>query len=150
MARPLGKLVADIMSTNLITITKDSTLDTAVKAMVTNSVSRLPVVDSDGRVSGIVTDRDLRLAADSPFLDESLQLRVKHLRDHKVSEIMKPGVVTVDDTAPIVEAAKLIRVSRISGLPVVNNAGILVGICSRADLVDHLIRILEPIPREEN
>jgi CBS-domain-containing membrane protein len=110
-----------------------------------------------GKVIGIITDRDLRLAADSPFLDETMQTRVKHLHQHQVtvhhlntinniiviiplqiSEIMKVGVVTVEDTAPIVEAAKLMRVSEVGGLPVVNGCGKLVGVCSTTDLVDHL------------
>lgn len=51
---------------------------------------------------------------------------------------MKTAVVTVEDTAPVIEAAKLIRVSRIGGLPVTDTAGKLVGVCTQSDLIDHL------------
>ncbi len=79
---------------------------------------------------------------------------------------MKAGVVTVESNAPIIEAVKLMRVSKVGGLPVLEN-GTLVGICTRSDLLDHLyvfsphllsysnifyyrIRILEPIPPAED
>lgn len=51
---------------------------------------------------------------------------------------MKTGVVTVDNTAPVLEAAKLMRVSKVGGLPVLDTAGSLVGICTGSDLLDHL------------
>lgn len=99
MARPLGKFVCDIMSTNAVAVSKETTLDVALRIMISNHVSRLPVVDAEGmstitrhesaytlpgKVKGIVTDRDLRLAADSPFLDAPAQEKMKHLQSHKV------------------------------------------------------------------
>lgn len=42
------------------------------------------LIAKPGKLKGIVTDRDMRLACDSPFLEESLSVRVKHLADHKV------------------------------------------------------------------
>jgi len=148
MARPLAKIVSEIMSTELITVTPGTRLDQALEILMRGRVRRLPVVDetSPGKLRGIITDRDLRLACDSPFLHESLSQRVKHLADHKVEQIMKAGIVTVEDSASILEAAKLMRVSKVSGLPVVDKTGLLVGVCTMTDLLDHLIRVLEPIP----
>ena len=51
---------------------------------------------------------------------------------------MKTGVVTVENAAPILEAAKLMRVSKVGGLPVLDKAGSLVGMCTQSDLLDHL------------
>ena len=149
MARPLAnRVVSEIMSTNLITVTPSTRLDQALKIMISNSISRLPVVEENApnKLKGIVTDRDMRLASDSPFLEETIATRIKHLAEHKIGDIMKTGVVTVENSAPVLEAAKLMRVSKVGGLPVLDNNGSLVGICTGSDLLDHLIRILEPVP----
>merc|ERR1711879_841853 len=110
-------------------------------------IHRLPVVDSNNptKVVGIVTERNLRLAADSPFLEESAQEVLEHLAKHKVGEIMRSSVTTVTDDASIVEAAKIMRVSNVGGVPVLDKQGQLVGIITRTDMIDHLIRVLEPL-----
>lgn len=51
---------------------------------------------------------------------------------------MKTGIVTVDANAPILEAVKLMRVSKVGGLPVLDKSGSVVGICTKSDLQDHL------------
>jgi len=153
MPRTLAKLVSEIMSTNVITVTPSTRLDQALEIVLRNHLRRLPVVDehSPRKLKGIITDRDLRLACDSPFLEESLAQRVEHLAEHKVEKIMATGLVTVDESATVLEAVKLMRVSNVGGLPVVDSKGDLVGICTKTDLLDHLIRILEPVPpKEEN
>jgi CBS domain-containing protein len=62
---------------------------------------------------------------------------------------MAKSVITVDDDATIVEAAKLMRVADIGAVPVVKKGtSELIGICTRTDLVDHLIRIMEPLEEE--
>ncbi len=142
-------LVRDLMTPNPITVRPDTQLDEALSLMLNNNVRRLPVVDEDGRLVGIVSDRDLRLAADSPFLQETPDEVLEHLAQHRVGEIMHTALHTIEETAPVVEAAKLMRVARVGGLPVVNRTGNLVGIITRSDLIDHLIRILEPVETVE-
>jgi len=133
-------LVRDLMTPNPITVRPDTPLDEALSLMLNNNVRRLPVVESD---------RDLRLAADSPFLQETPDEVLEHLSHHTVGEIMHTALHTIEETAPVVEAAKLMRVARVGGLPVVNRDGNLVGIITRSDLIDHLIRILEPVETVE-
>ncbi|KAF2075190.1 hypothetical protein CYY_003495 [Polysphondylium violaceum] len=139
-------LVKNLMSKNVMSIKGDATLDIALKSLNTNSIHRLPVVDESGSITGIITDRDLRLAVDSPFLPETNDERIEKLKHHTVSSIMRPNPITIEDSAPIVDAVKLMRVSNIGGLPVVDNKGRLCGIVTRSDLLDLLIRILEPVP----
>jgi CBS domain-containing protein len=63
---------------------------------------------------------------------------------------MAKSVITVDDDATIVEAAKLMRVADIGAVPVLKKGTQeLIGICTRTDLVDHLIRIMEPLGEQE-
>lgn len=141
---PSQQFVRDIMSTDLVAIAPDDTLAEALLQMRRHNVRRLLVTDETGLV-GIVTDRDLRLAADSPFLDETPAEAFKKLEQHRVEEIMTTSLTTIEPDAPIVEAAKLMRVAHVGGLPVVDENDRLVGIVTRTDLVDHLIRLLEPV-----
>ncbi len=145
MGTPRVTPVSELMTRDVITVRPDTPLDEALGLMLNNHVRRLPVVDEAGRLVGIVSDRDVRLAADSPFLQETPEEAVEHLAQHTVGEIMHTAVHTIEAEAPVVEAAKLMRVARVGGLPVVNDAGNLVGIITRSDLIDHLIRLLEPV-----
>ncbi|KAN0019496.1 hypothetical protein ACTFIV_008531 [Dictyostelium citrinum] len=138
--------VKQLMSKSLFTINLDTTLDVALKSLNANSIHRLPVVDNDGNLKGIITDRDLRLATDSPFLPENNEDRLEKLRLHKVSSIMKQNPVTIEDFSPVVEAAKLMRVTNVGGLPVLDKKGRLIGMVTRSDLLDLLIKVLEPVP----
>lgn len=154
-----------------------SAADEAYKLMFHNHVSRLPVLQAQenapgakcsylvrahtctGKLVGVISERDLRLAADSPFLGEPVGKAVENLHKHKVSDVMAKAVVSVDEADTIVDAAKLLRVSHIDGAPVVSSAGEVIGMISRtgaadgsigqsnnaADLLDHLIRVLEPL-----
>ncbi|GAM25377.1 hypothetical protein SAMD00019534_085520 [Acytostelium subglobosum LB1] len=145
----MNVLVKHLMSDQVHSVCVGSTLDTALKALNTHAIHRLPVVDESGNLKGMITDRDLRLACDSPFLPESNEERVHKLSMHKVEMVMKSNPLTIEENAPIVDAAKLLRVADIGGLPVVDNSGKLVGICTRSDLLDLLIRILEPTPPQQ-
>ncbi|MDQ7029952.1 MAG: CBS domain-containing protein [Ardenticatenia bacterium] len=145
MSREQVTPVEELMSKDVIAVRPNTPLDEALSLMLNNHVRRLPVVDQSGRLVGILSDRDLRLAADSPFLQETPEEVLEHLAQHTVGEIMHTAIHTIEASAPVVEAAKLMRVARVGGLPVVNQAGDLVGIITRSDLIDHLIRLLEPV-----
>lgn len=69
---------------------------------------------------------------------------LQKLHAHKVESIMTKQVMTVELDTPIVEAAKLLRVSGYGCVPVVQDKK-LVGMCTRTDMLDQLIRTLEPI-----
>jgi len=143
----LGTIIKDIMTFPVITTTADTTLDIVIRKMIMDNIMRLPVTDNQQNVIGIISDRDLRLAAGSPIHQTSEEI-IKNLQKSKVEDIMTRSVITADETAPIVDAAKLLRVAKVGGLPVLNLDGKLVGIITRTDLLDHLIRILEPIPHD--
>ncbi|EFA82694.1 putative acetoin dehydrogenase [Heterostelium album PN500] len=116
-------LVKHLMTKTIYSVSMDSTLDMALKCLNTHSIHRIPVIDDDGNLKGIITDRDLRLACDSPFLPESNEERVMKLSQHKVSQVMKNNPLTIEENSPVVDVAKLLRVSDVGGLPVVDNNG---------------------------
>ena len=134
------RTVNDIMSPNPVTVTPRNAIRTAINLMREGGYRRLPVVDR-GRLVGIITDRDLRRAANSPFVVRE-QWYDNFILDHiEVGSCMTPNPLTIEPTASIVEAARLMRNHKIGGLPVVAE-GQLVGIITETDLLDFLIEQL--------
>ncbi|MGQ9490456.1 MAG: CBS domain-containing protein [Anaerolineae bacterium] len=137
---PSKRLVADIMTPNPVTVTPRNAIRTAINLMREGGYRRMPVVDR-GRLVGIITDRDLRRAANSPFVVRE-QWYDNFILDHiEVGSCMTPNPLTIEPSAPIVEAAQLMRNHKIGGLPVVAD-GHLVGIITETDLLNFLIELL--------
>lgn len=134
------RTVADIMTANPTTVTPRNAIRTAINLMREGGFRRLPVVDR-GRLVGIITDRDLRRAANSPFVVRE-QWYDNFILDHiEVGSCMTPNPLTVEPSTSIVEATRLMRNHKIGGLPVVAD-GQLVGIVTETDLLDFLIELL--------
>lgn len=137
---PAKRLVADIMTPSPVTVTPRNAIRTAINLMREGGYRRLPVVDR-GRLVGIITDRDLRRAANSPFVVRE-QWYDNFILDHiEVGSCMTPNPLTIESTVSIAEAARMMRNHKIGGLPVVND-GQLVGIVTETDLLDFLIELL--------
>jgi len=140
------RLVADIMTPNPVSVTPRNAIRTAINLMREGGYRRLPVVDR-GRLVGIITDRDLRRAANSPFVVRE-QWYDNFILDHiEVGSCMTQNPLTIEPSATIVEAARMMRSHKIGGLPVVID-GQLTGIITETDLLDFLIEILssEAVP----
>ena len=141
---PPKRVVADIMTANPITVTPRNAIRTAVNLMREGGFRRLPVVDR-GRLVGIITDRDLRRAANSPFVVRE-QWYDNFILDHiEVGSCMTPNPITIGPSDSIAEAARTMRNHKIGGLPVIAD-GQLVGIITDTDLLDYLIELLEREP----
>jgi acetoin utilization protein AcuB len=125
-------LVKDRMSKPVITITPETSVQEALRIMRENKIRRLPVM-AGKKLVGIVTERDLLYASPSPATTLSIQEMHYLLSKLQVKEIMKAPVITVDENAPIEEAARLMADNKIGGLPVTKD-GELVGIITESDL----------------
>jgi acetoin utilization protein AcuB len=125
-------LVKDRMSKPVITITPETSVQEALRIMRENKIRRLPVM-AGKKLVGIVTERDLLYASPSPATTLSIQEMHYFLSKLQVKEIMKAPVITVDENAPIEEAARLMADNKIGGLPVTKD-GELVGIITESDL----------------
>jgi acetoin utilization protein AcuB len=121
--------VRDIMVTDLVTIRPHETARHAYRLMRDHRFRHLPVVE-DGRLRGILSDRDLRPVLLSPTLGRA-----------RVRELMSEDLTTVAPDAPVEEAASLLVVKKIGCLPVVD-AGRLVGIVTETDLLAVLVELL--------
>ncbi|MDI3269225.1 MAG: CBS domain-containing protein [Bacillota bacterium] len=141
--------VRDVMVSPAVTLFEDATVAEAVNLFVERWLSGAPVVDSEGKLVGILTDGDLvrSLAAtgigyasafrredDIPDLQEEVEERVFRLALQPISQLMTRQVVTVHPDTPLAEAAALLDRYRIKKLPVVEEDR-LVGILSRSDIV---------------
>lgn len=136
--------VADIMTRNPVTVTPKNAIRTAINLMREGGFRRLPVVDR-GRVVGIITDRDLRRAANSPYVVRE-KWYDNFVLDHiEVGAVMTADPITVSPDANLAEATRLLREHKIGGLPVVKD-GQLVGIITETDLLDFLLELLERQP----
>ncbi|MCA9966850.1 MAG: CBS domain-containing protein [Anaerolineales bacterium] len=131
--------VKDLMTANPDTITPDATLGAAIAEMNRFDDRQLPVVDKYGRLVGMITERDIRLAVNSPLLSEDSTLRIRLLERFLVEDCMTRHVVSVLPETPLHEAAKILATRRFGALPVVMDNE-LVGILSVTDLLEYLAR----------
>ncbi len=144
-------LVRDCMQREVITVSPDDTLSTAVLETRRNRLRHLPVVLSNGDLAGIISDRDIRLAMPSPLLTADTDAS-DFLARTAIAAIMTREVITVESDAPIEDAAKLIYRHRISALPVLDEGMRLQGILTETDILRAFLQILgvsEPSTRIE-
>lgn len=133
------ELVQDWMTKDVISITVDTSLPEAHQIMMNEEIRRLPVVDKHNKLLGIVTLGDVRGAQPSPATSLSIWELNYLLANLKIKEIMTPDPITLNVDATIGEAARTMLEHRISGLPVVNNAGALVGIITESDIFSMVV-----------
>jgi CBS domain-containing protein len=127
------ELVKDWMTANVITVNTDTTLPEAHKIMIERQIRRLPVVNN-GRLVGMITRGDVRGAEPSDATSLSIWEINYLLSRLKVEEIMTVQPITTNESTTIGEVAELMLTHKISGLPVLNDAGELVGIITESDI----------------
>lgn len=136
----------DVMTTTVVTVTPEMPVPDIARLLLKHRVSAVPVVDSGGRLVGIVSEGDLMRRPEtgterhrSWWLtlvggpDELAREFVK-THGHLAADVMTGDVVTVADDTPVAEIARLLEERRIKRVPVVRQ-GRVVGIVSRADLL---------------
>jgi len=131
---PEGVRVADCMSRSVTTIRSDAAARAAADSMRGRKIRHLPVLDREGRLVGIVTDRDVRHVVFHPArLSRFPDLR-EALDSLTVADVMTAGVITVRPAAGILEAARLMHERKLGALPVVDGDR-LVGIVTETDVL---------------
>ncbi len=127
-------LVKERMTSPAMTVTPDTSFQDALKLMRDHKFRRIPVVDHEGKLIGIVSERDLLHASPSPATSLSVWEVNYLLWKLKVADIMTHHVITIDQDAPIEDAANLMVTRKIGGLPVVDHAGKVVGVITETDI----------------
>lgn len=133
--------VQNWMTTDVISVGPETSLLKVGKLMKDHQIRRVPVVDEQGQVVGIISDRDVRDA--SPSKATTLDMYEMHylLAELKAKNIMTPRPTTVKPTDTVEQAALIMLDSKIGGLPVVDDSGKLVGIISDHDVFKALVDI---------
>lgn len=127
-------LIKDWMATTILTVDANTSVMRAGRTMKDNNIRRLPVV-SQGKLAGIITDRDLKEASPSSKTDMDLHEMYYLLSEMKVKDVMSsnPIRLTLDDT---LEKAALVMLNEtISGLVIVDDEENLVGLLSESDVL---------------
>lgn len=147
----------DIMSTNVLTVNKDTTIEEIAHLLADNNISGVPVLDSSGKVIGMVTEKDLLYKDVEPrfpamveilggliFLQGAKQYNeeLRKLVATKAEDIMSQNVITIDEDEPVERVARLMVEKDINRVPVLKN-GKLSGIISRADVVKYIAKMMD-------
>lgn len=142
---PADKLVSEVMTREVVTLSPGMLVLQAWKTMLQEKVKAAPVIDQDGKVIGILTDEDLlQRAGIQQRLSVAIRLDPAEINQEfrslenirlKVSDVMTQPVVTVLDTDALETALKRIVDNDVIRLPVVDNEGKLVGLISRLDIL---------------
>jgi acetoin utilization protein AcuB len=131
------------MTQKVITTGSEEDVFDAYEKMSQNRIRHLPVIDADGRLIGIVTDRDIRSALPySMIKDPTRTAEAEKVKNLKVMDIMTADPKTIGPHHTIQDALVLIQDLRVGALPVVDKEGKLKGILSVRDLLRAFINVL--------
>jgi acetoin utilization protein AcuB len=126
-------LIKDWMTKDPVTITEDTSMIKAIHIMKERRFRRIPVV-TEGRLVGMVTDRDLKEASPSKATTLDVHELYYLLAELQVKEIMSRNPVSVSAEDTVEHAAQIMLEHTISGLPVVDQDGKVVGIITQSDV----------------
>jgi CBS domain-containing protein len=139
----------DIMTRDVITVTKDQTVNQVIEILMDKNISGLPVVDENGNVIGIVTEGDLiyrskkleipryfTILDSYIFLDNTKKMeeQIRKMVGYRVEDIMTKNVVVVDSEETVEEIATIMTKKNVNRVPVIKD-GMLVGIVTRRDII---------------
>jgi CBS domain-containing protein len=137
----------DVMVSPVITASKTSTVREIAKLLLEKRISAVPVVDDAGKIVGILTESDLtrRVEAGTEhpyswwvhFLAGDATVAADYVKSHaaKIEDVMTSNVVTAAPETPLHEIATLFEEHQIRRVPIVDKFGDLIGIVSRANLI---------------
>ncbi len=136
----------DVMTRDVVSIGPDTSITEAVRLMLQHRISGLPVVDSSGRLQGVVTEGDFLRRTETgtqrkrsrwvEFLLGPGRLATDYVQTsgRKVSEVMTPDVYTATEDAPLENIVNLMERHRVKRIPIVRDDKV-VGIVTRANLL---------------
>jgi CBS domain-containing protein len=137
----------DVMVSPVITVSKTATVRETAQILLEKRISAVPVVDETGKLVGILTESDLMRRAEAGtehpyswwvhFIAGDATVAADYVKSHaaKIEDVMTSDLVTAAPETPLHEIATLLEEHQIRRVPIVDKAGNLIGIVSRANLI---------------
>lgn len=149
--------VAEVMTRRVLTVQDEATLDDAIRLMLNHRISGVPVLDNTGAVEGMLTEGDLLRRTETgterkrprwlEFLLGPGKLADEYVHTHsrRVKDVMTRAVISVAPDTPLENLVRLMERHHIKRVPVLDG-GRLVGIVSRANLLQALAMVAHTVP----
>ena len=150
----MGATVRDVMTTSVITAREDTPFKELAAVLASSRVSGFPVIDRAGTVIGVVSETDLVIKEADQAGHPASFAGLRRSRDREkaagvtAAQVMTSPPVTIGPGEPVQHAAFLMYDRAVSRLPVVDEAGHLVGIVSQVDVLGIFGRPDEEIRRD--
>ncbi|WP_054692270.1 CBS domain-containing protein [Syntrophomonas palmitatica] len=147
-------LARDIMTREVITAHPEEKIEEVTRLMLENKISGIPVVNQQGHVLGIITEKDLMIKASELkvpfyvtlfdsiiFLENPLRFNndLKKYTASRVKDVMNTKIQAVEEDTPVSKIVELMQSRGINRVPVLRN-GKLVGIITRNDILKSLVK----------
>lgn len=129
--------VNDLMTLDPQTVSPDTPLRQVIDLMKREGCRQLPILD-EGKLIGIVTDRDVRLAMNSPLVVHVREVNEELLDRLTAQSCMTPDPLTVTPNTPAYRAAEILSLYKFGALPVLDDEA-LVGIITVTDFLDYFV-----------
>ena len=133
-------LVENWMSKDVVTVDVDDSMQDATRLLKEHNIRGLPVMEK-GKLVGVVTDRDLKKASASDATTLEIHELLYMISRIKVKEIMTKNPITIPVDSTIDEAAEVLLENKLSGAPVVDDKGQVVGIITQIDIFRVIISL---------
>ena len=137
----MANTVRDLMTTEVETLSPESSMEEAVQLEMRRKIRHIPILE-DGKLVGILTDRDLKRAMPSLLTGTARATHEKVIRTTRVSQIMTRSPLTVTSSTLLKDAVRVLCERKFGALPVVDG-GRLVGILSETDVLRAFLARLE-------
>jgi CBS domain-containing protein len=148
--------ISEIMNTEVASAKPEDRLEDIVKILTSKKISGVPVVDTDNRVIGVITDRDLLQYSEKlriiplvaysawampfPYYPEGIiyEKKTEEFSKTLTRDVMSKKVITINGSDSWHDAARLMRKHSVNRVPVVDADRKLIGIVTRTDLLNYL------------
>ncbi|MDP2938559.1 MAG: CBS domain-containing protein [Candidatus Omnitrophota bacterium] len=146
--------VKEIMTREIISVSPQMSAKEALEVLFKHRISGLPVIDENGKLAGMFTEKDVLTAALPSYVSKvgkfiydenpkAIKRKMSQLDKIKVKDIMRKEVVTTEENVTLCEVARLMLTQNARRIPVVDKNGIIKGIIAREDIVKAFAKEVE-------
>lgn len=143
--------VKEVMATDIKSLSPETSAREALNMLSQMEISGLPVVNADGKLAGMFTEKDILRNILPSYLDKvgmfvyeenpkGIRKKAAELDRIRVKEIMRKDVVAVDEDASLCEVARIMLIHKVRRIPVLNKEKKIVGIVARQDIIGGLFK----------